>query len=168
MLESLGNIGDFIGGIAVLVTLVYLAAQVRQNTQSVDTASRQEIVAGFRSHNRLYFQPGANDAFSVGIRRYPEMPREQLNLFTAIQTDHALFFQSVFALHEAGTLEGETYEAYLAYFSASVATPGGARWWSEISPIFTRRMVQTVDGRVAEGGLADIRSLEAFREPPAA
>ena len=29
-LDALGNLGDFIGGIAVIVTLVYLANQIRQ------------------------------------------------------------------------------------------------------------------------------------------
>jgi hypothetical protein len=51
--ETLGNLGDFIGGIAVVVTLVYLAIQVRQNTIALRTASRQEIVRAFRDHNRL-------------------------------------------------------------------------------------------------------------------
>ncbi len=31
-LDALGNVGDFLGGIGVVVTLVYLAAQIRQNT----------------------------------------------------------------------------------------------------------------------------------------
>ncbi len=32
-LTQLANLGEFIGGVAVLVTLVYLAAQVRQGTR---------------------------------------------------------------------------------------------------------------------------------------
>ena len=32
MLEALGNLGDFVGGVAVIVTLLYLASQIRQNT----------------------------------------------------------------------------------------------------------------------------------------
>ena len=39
-LEALGNLGDFIGGIAVLVTLIYLAFQIRQNTSSVQQSNR--------------------------------------------------------------------------------------------------------------------------------
>ena len=35
MLEDLGNIGDFLGGIGVVVTLVYLAYQIRQNTDQI-------------------------------------------------------------------------------------------------------------------------------------
>lgn len=36
MLEGLGNLGDFLGGIGVVVTLVYLAMQIRHNTQGLD------------------------------------------------------------------------------------------------------------------------------------
>ncbi len=31
-LESFGNVGEFIGGLAVIATLIYLAVQIRQNT----------------------------------------------------------------------------------------------------------------------------------------
>ena len=31
----LGNIGDFLGSIGVIVSLVYLAVQIRQNTRSI-------------------------------------------------------------------------------------------------------------------------------------
>jgi len=36
MLEDLGNLGDFIGGIAVIATLIYPALQVRNNTRSTE------------------------------------------------------------------------------------------------------------------------------------
>ena len=39
MLEELGNLGDFIGGVAVLVTLIYLSIQIRQNTAQVKIGS---------------------------------------------------------------------------------------------------------------------------------
>ena len=36
MLEALGNIGDFVGGIGVVATLVYLVIQIRQNTHQLE------------------------------------------------------------------------------------------------------------------------------------
>ena len=36
-LEDLGNFGEFVGAIAVVVSMIYLAMQVRRNTQSLDT-----------------------------------------------------------------------------------------------------------------------------------
>ena len=43
MLENLGNIGDFLGGIGVVITLIYLAVQIRQNTRQLrsDSAAAQ-------------------------------------------------------------------------------------------------------------------------------
>lgn len=165
ILEDLGNLGDFIGGIAVVVTIIYLAVQVRRNTRALQTASRQELVSGFREHNRLFFEAGATDAFSAGLRRYPDIPREQADLFSGMLTDHATFLQGAFALHEAGTLEDETYEAYLQYFSATVLTPGGAAWWSEIGPLFTPRMVRAVNARIERGELPDLLALDTFADP---
>ncbi len=39
MLESLANIGEFVGAIGVIVTVGYLAIQIRQNTKAVRTSS---------------------------------------------------------------------------------------------------------------------------------
>ena len=44
MIENLGNIGDLIGGVGVIATLIYLATQIRQNTKSHRMASIQQIV----------------------------------------------------------------------------------------------------------------------------
>ncbi len=34
-LEDLGNLGEIIGAIAVVISLVYLAVQIRQNTAQI-------------------------------------------------------------------------------------------------------------------------------------
>ena len=42
-LQELGNIGELVGGLAVLASLVYLALQIRQNTTSVRAATSASI-----------------------------------------------------------------------------------------------------------------------------
>ena len=44
MLDSLGNLGDFLGGLGVVVTLVYLAMQIRQNTDALRRDSYQSLL----------------------------------------------------------------------------------------------------------------------------
>ncbi len=39
-LEGLGNVGELIGGLAVIVSLVYLAIQVRQGARTTRAADR--------------------------------------------------------------------------------------------------------------------------------
>jgi hypothetical protein len=153
--------------LAVIATLAYLAIQVRQNTRALQTASRQEIVAGFRQYNRLFFEPGVDDAFNRGIRYFPDLPIDARAKFSNLINDQALFFQGVFALYEAGTLEEETYSAYLNFFAAILCTPGGAAWWAAVSTLYTPRMVLAVNAKVKAGHLPNFLESVLFPEPPA-
>jgi len=158
--ETLGNLGDFVGGIGVVATLVYLAIQVRQNTAALRTASRQAIVAGMRDHVRLAFEPGA-DSFIHAIEAFPDVEPDAYRHFTTRMNDLLLFFQGAHALHEAGTLEDETYKAYLDFVAASCATPGGARFWNGVRDIYTPRMAGALDARIQEGHLRDLTQVGA-------
>ena len=164
MLEALGDLGDFIGGIAVVVTLIYLAMQIRQNTIAIRTASRQEIASGYREANRLFLDPTTARAFAAGLTVFPEQPFDDCSLFSTVFSDQALFFQGAFALHESGQLDDETYSAYFDWFASLVATPGGTYWWKTVGrPIYAEGMVRAVDARVAKGDLHDVRLLDGFK-----
>ena len=43
-LQALGNLGEFIGALGVVISLVYLAGQMSQNTTSVRAASFNSMV----------------------------------------------------------------------------------------------------------------------------
>ncbi len=44
--QMLGNYGEFLGAIAVVATLGYLAVQIRQNTKMMEATIRQELSRG--------------------------------------------------------------------------------------------------------------------------
>ena len=52
-LADLGNIGEFVGAIAVVASLVYLALQIRQNTRQLDHNS-EVVSANVELDNALY------------------------------------------------------------------------------------------------------------------
>jgi hypothetical protein len=49
-LSDLANIGEFVGGIAVIATLVHLAIQIRQNTRSLRSVTFQSVVDSFTDY----------------------------------------------------------------------------------------------------------------------
>ncbi len=42
-IQDLGAVGDFIGGVAVVITLIYLALQIKQNTNVNASLIRQNF-----------------------------------------------------------------------------------------------------------------------------
>lgn len=163
MLETLGNLGDFIGGIAVVVTLAYLAIQIRQNTRSVRTSSRQDVVDSYRTINRLLLDPSVARSFSTGLVSYPNLPFAERSRFSALMNEHTLFFQSAYALFESGQLEDETYNAYRDWIATVIASPGGLAWWETARPVYTSHVVEALDERLKIGGLQDVLQFDAYR-----
>ncbi len=163
MLEALGNIGDFLGGIAVIATIGYLALQVRQNTAAIRVSSRQQIVESFRSFNRPFISdPSIPGLFVQGLTSYPNLEQPDRARFGALITDQILHFQGALALHDSGSLDDETFRAYRDYFAGLLATPGGTAYWSDNRSGYPGHMVASVEQRLAEGGLPDLLSSPTF------
>ena len=51
--DAIGAVGEILGAVAVFMSLVYLGVQIRANTTSMNTASRQAVANEFRDWIRL-------------------------------------------------------------------------------------------------------------------
>ncbi|HSD70088.1 MAG TPA: hypothetical protein VLB07_11070 [Woeseiaceae bacterium] len=69
MIETLGSIGDFAGGVGVIVTLIYLAIQIRQNTQQLDHNSELVQASAELETARLLAEFHASAANSPDLAR---------------------------------------------------------------------------------------------------
>jgi len=93
---------------------------------------------------------------------------EAYRYFAARLNDLLLFFQGAHALHEAGNPEDDPCGPYLDFVAASVSTPGGARYWRLVAFIYTPRMVEALDARIARGDVYDVLRLLPRADEPAA
>ena len=136
-LEDLGNIGDFVGGIGVVVTLAYLAIQVRQNTRQLAESSRlvrgntaAMISSQIQQTNAPIIQSldlaetmvrGAQDfgALSDGNRyRFAGSMSASMRLFETLHQHYTL-----------GLLTEEEWSAFTVSLRRRLAFPGVEQWW---------------------------------------
>jgi hypothetical protein len=69
--EAVGAFGEIIGAAAVVLSLVYLAVQVRQNTGALRAAAAAEAVAAIREFNgRIIDDPEINEIFVKASRAW--------------------------------------------------------------------------------------------------
>ena len=137
--QLLGSYGEFVGAIAVVVTLVYLARQIgaqneamRQTAAIERTAGQRELLARCRDWVEL---PIAHPDL-VGILRKAlsdwdsATPDEKERasgwmLSAALQAEQALYMWREQLINEA------SYQGFMGAVVAIVATPGGTRWWAQ-------------------------------------
>jgi len=128
--QAIGAIGELLGAAAVFLSLLYLAQQIKANTRSSETASRQNVAKEFRDWVRSFLTCDP-EHFSLGLSDYPDIPFRARSDFCHQMHDLILFYQSTQAMHEAGTLPDESHEPYRAWVAAVLSTPGGGNFWSE-------------------------------------
>jgi hypothetical protein len=129
-LEDLGNLGDFFGGIAVIVTLVYLAFQIRQNTKLVQQSAEQMFrsdstavvaLAARSPENAEVYNKGLNDPESLS-------PNERAH-FYLLMAANFYHFQQGYAAHREGALSEGVWNSQLQALQLYASRPGMRVWW---------------------------------------
>lgn len=156
-LEDLGNIGEFIAAIAVLITLIYLAFQIRQNTRQIKQNTQSLRLAAQHSFKRdsqdlrlmLVQDAEATRILSAGLGGVSSLDQDErgrFNLLLAVIFDHLQF---AFQRREEGLVEWDAQEAVIRSY---VFQPGVQEWWNTGKVILDAPFVRYVEDKILPEG----------------
>lgn len=126
---ELGALGEFVGAIVVMATLIYLAAQVRQNNLQ---QKREETVSIQRGQNAVVAQlidPTLVRAFARAANGDAAVRIEDRSRAIVWVIQYLNQFQIVYDLHHDGTLDEERYQLWEGFAVSIVACKGIRAWW---------------------------------------
>ena len=141
-LNDLANIGQIVGAIGVMVTLVYLAVQIRGNTKVVSAQARHAIsefvlrIALFRAEHAdrfAEFESGAE--LTDGDRQFLYWSHIQFLL-------HA---ETYFHQYELHLMPDAHWRPYAKYFTKYTQSPGFRDAWDDIGPGFSEDFARGID-----------------------
>jgi hypothetical protein len=134
-LESLANLGEIIGAIAVVVSLIYLAVQVRQNTQAQRTENFSRALDRVAAMQATLSQDSETSAiFSKGVAEPSELkPKERMQFTWAM---YELFgaFEFMFLASKANAIPEEVWRRWSSAVAWWLSFPGVQTWW-KVRPI---------------------------------
>ena len=137
---ELGAIGELVGGVAVIASLVYVGLQVRQNTRATLAASHHAMADSFNEINLAF----ARDAELARVFRKGNGGRGDLTEDERVQYDFihmAIFrtFETHFFQSRSGAFYGWESESSVESLISSI---GAREWWRvnpyRFSPEFSR------------------------------
>ena len=132
-LEDLGNIGEFVAAVAVVISLIYLAVQIRQNTKSIRSASNQQILQGIAELNEfLGSTPEVTELFWRGSSNPESLSEEEWHRFIHIASAYIRRMELMFLNHLQGFVPAQVWEAQANNLRRWFSTPGIQRWLSEL------------------------------------
>lgn len=151
MLQDLGNLGEFVGAIGVVVSLVYLARQMIQNTTSIRAASFNAMVENSIRLLEHAFRDSEFAAFLARAERSPEelTPEERVRWDSYMTAVYRHFGNLQYA-HRVGTLDSQMWDAYEATLKDHLRTPSWGVWFQENRRLFSTALGAQVDRALLE------------------
>lgn len=140
-LQDLGAIGDLVGGIAVVVSLVYVAYQIRQNSlqiehnsRSVEAAMYQQTADAFSRWQALVAQDEAlASIWARGMAGQALDPVERVR-FGMLVGFLLNAYENSYYQRELGALQRNTLAISRGVLAPLIASPEGAAWWRNVGP----------------------------------
>jgi len=133
----LGSLGEAIAALAVVVSLLYVAVQVRQNTRSVRAATYQAFSESYGDFRTLLVKDERLGAlFGKGLRSRSELSTSERFQFDSLMMNFTRVAEVNF-YHEINGLVDEPF--YRGWRDEAVEIwrlPGAREWWSESSRFF--------------------------------
>ena len=148
-LMQLGAIGELVGGVAVVATLIYLALQIRQSREVALAVARRDTTALFQPNwDRVARRP---ELFQSGLEDFGALSRADQLHFTTMFAPFVNHLDQTLQMHSLGMETRENVETYGDIFLAFIQEPGGREWWETCRPFVVPAARHYIETRIAEG-----------------
>jgi len=147
-LQELGGLGEFIAAIAVVISLAYLAVQVRRNTGAVRSATEQgQVDAHTRYLGFLVQDPELTRLLQRGASGEPLDKDESLRLDFLF---HMVFsqIQAGYFHYREGTVSSDQWLTLTRVADRWLLSAAAQAWWARDKDILRDDFVQYIDTMV--------------------
>ena len=165
--QLLGSYGEFVGAIAVVATLGYLALQIRQNTRASQADAIVSVIESHRANLRLSIaHPEVNELAARGYNDYAALSDSEKFRFSSFVIDYCMKAQATMELYNRKLISREDYDVWISFIASVLRTPGGRILWREIEHYFTPSIRNVLGERMlSEKDLPDFIGNVSYLQP---
>ncbi len=161
-----GALGELIGGIAIIGSLIYVGVQVNDSASATRSAVENDASGSMQS---WYQEMGSNrQASEVWFNALTSSePLSTQDEFQFMMMFHAVFYalQNSYLLTQEGTLDAEYRDAVSSTILAVKDLPGFDRYWRQRRRLLHGGFAEYVDGLLARDA---IETLDIYKGPDVA
>ncbi len=145
--DAIGAIGELVGALAVILTLGYLAIQVRQNTLSMRVAAKQEVTRQFGDYSDMLLNnPDLLELFDRLLvnSELPKSDLEAAQLRTLI-LKATWYFSSMHYQFMTQSLSAEEWHQSKYLIALYCSWDSYRTWWRENSFAYPQSFVTFIE-----------------------
>jgi len=161
--EAISAIGQIVGAVGVIISVIYLALQVRSNARQTRLASMRSMSEAFNEWlYGLAGNPQIGELYYRGMRDLASMQGPDLPRFSALMDSLFRIYEDMYYQHVERHLDPHVWRGFEAIMRDIIAYPGAREWWQSRRHWFSGKFAEFIDGLAAA---ADPPKLYREREP---
>ena len=131
--DAIGAMAEVLGAIGVVVTLLYLSRQVRENTRSIGRSNTHDALRSIADFNQfIATDPELVDLFWRGTADPDTLSHEEWQRFVSLASTLIRKFELLYLDHASGSLADDIWSAQANNIRTWMAKPGVVRWFDEL------------------------------------
>ena len=144
--QLLGNLGEFVAAIAVLVTLAYLAIQVRQNARASRLAAGQSVLTALNSSLiAAASTPEFSSTVLDGQIDFKSLSEGEQKQFVVFMMPWFRGLEQAHLAYRLGQISDGKWGGHAAHIGGLVRSEGVQRWWQTRRAVFSPEFQAFVD-----------------------
>jgi len=140
--EAISAMGQIVGALAVVISLIYLAREIRSNARSARIASLHDVN---RWLGELVEHPHLAELYYRGIQDFRSLKSGDLVRFSALMDQAFYIFRELYFQELDGHLDPRLWGPTEAAMRDINAYPGVQAWWRTRSHRFNKEFVKHIN-----------------------
>lgn len=131
-LTRMMQIGELLVAVAVVVSVVFVAIEIRQNSEAQIRSTTQEAVGNYISSlERLVDNADFSCLYIRGVQDYRALSGADRLRFSAYYMSTYYQLQEMLQFAEEGSIDADTWSGFLGLLTETTQYPGVRQWFSD-------------------------------------
>ncbi len=144
--EAIGALGEILGAIAVIGSLIFVGMQIRGNTRASQTAASHNIINSFLSVVKgISDDPEMTRIWTQQTRDISGLSVSDLQRLMLINLMTLKAFEDAFHHHQMGQMSDEMWDGWQTFILTVCSYPGVRHYWEQRKNFYSRSFQAFLD-----------------------
>ena len=136
--DAIAAIGSVLGALGIILTVVFLAVQVRRNTAATQSQTYQVACSALAEFGAMLGRdPAVCRVWRIGLSKPEELEDNQYYQFAYLGISLLRRYENAFFQYHAGLIDDDFWDGHKNNLLWYFHQPGFQRWWKERRQTFS-------------------------------
>lgn len=149
--EAIGAVGEVLGAVVVVASVIYLGVQIKHNTRASRDEAYRDIFTAVSAQFSKMAEPENNEVLLKGLANFTTLSPSEKFQFDSLMCAWMTLLESSVISNEADLILDETMENWAHYMrSRFFCYSGFSEWWEHAQGNFHPDAGQWVDRQISK------------------